>query len=284
MTNRLPESTKVTVFRFGETSDMSALAAGNRNTGIGGFFIGRANGSVAFVPKQRNKRRDRSLRNAIDQDIMLDPKATLFHEYVHYFMFQHRDAPYPLWYSEGFAELFSNLEFNEDDFVIGEVPPWRSPSLATISIDLEKTFDPPARGDRDTTGRTYAHGWLIASHLNLNPERRGQMGEYMVAIGEGASPMEAAERAFGDLDVLRAELEEFRRGAARTLRVPYAVNADPQVEIRKLTDAQAARMDLMIRSNRGVDEDEAAGLVRDARRLVAQYPQSSDVLLAADRG
>lgn len=282
MDEELPESSKVTVFRFGETSDMSVLLAGNRNTGVGGFFIGRASGSVAFVPRQQNKRRERSASNAIDSDMFLDPKATLFHEYVHYFMFQHRDAPYPLWYSEGFAELFSNVEFYEDHFVIGEVPTVRSAPLATIPIDLEKTFDPPRNESaREAIGRRYAHGWLIASHLNLNPERRGQMGEYMVAIGEGASPMEAAERAFGDLEVLRQELEEFRRGAARTLRVPYAVNADPAVDIRRLSADEEARMDLMIKSKRGVDEDGAARLVRDARALVQQYPSSAPVLLAA---
>ncbi|MDF1835558.1 MAG: hypothetical protein P1U62_11850, partial [Alteraurantiacibacter sp. bin_em_oilr2.035] len=112
----LPESSKVTVFRFGETQDMSRLLAGNRNTGVGGFFIGRAHGSVAFVPRQQNRRRTRSAREAMDTDMQLDPKATLFHEYVHYFMYQHRDAPYPLWYSEGFAELFSNVQFEDDHF------------------------------------------------------------------------------------------------------------------------------------------------------------------------
>lgn len=277
----LPPSAKVTVFRFGETADMSALAAGNRNTGIGGFFIGRAHGSVAFVPRRRDRQRVRSATELVDEDMMLDPKATLFHEYVHYFMFQHRDAPYPLWYSEGFAELFSNVQFEEDRFVIGEVPPWRSPALATIPIDLAATFDPPARRTRETVGRTYAHGWLIASHLNLNPARRGQMGQYMVAISQGATPMEAAEQAFGDLEVLRQELEEFRRGRARILRVPYAVNADPAIEIRQLAEDEAARMDLMIRSERGVDEQEAQRLVPQARSLVAQYPQSTAVLMAA---
>ncbi|QZH73922.1 MAG: hypothetical protein JY451_09055 [Erythrobacter sp.] len=277
----LPESSKVTVFRFGSTADMSALAANNRNSGIGGFFIGRAHGSVAFVPRTQDRRRERSAQQGIDRDMMLDPKATLFHEYVHYFMFQHRDAPYPLWYSEGFAELFSNVEFEEDHFIIGEVPSWRSASLATISIDLEDTFDPPARPDRYTTGRTYAHGWLIASHLNLNAERRGQMSNYMAAIAQGRTPMEAAEVAFGDLDVLRRELEDFRQGRARTLRVPYAVDADPAVEIRALDEAEAARMDLMILSKRGVDEDEARRLVTQARSLVASYPQSTAVLLAA---
>lgn len=277
----LPPSAKVTVFRFGETSDMSALAAGNRNTGIGGFFIGRASGSVAFVPRRRNIRRSRSARDEVDDDVFLEPQAVLAHEYVHYFMFQHRDAPYPLWYSEGFAELFSNLQFEDDYFIIGEVPPWRSISLSTISIDLEDTFDPPARGTRETVGRTYAHGWLIASHLNLNSERRGQMTEYMAAIAQGATPMEAAERAFGDLEVLRRELEEFRQGRARILRVPYAVEADPAVEIHQLAEDEAARMDIMIRSKRGVDEDQAQRLVGEARSLVADYPQSPAVLLAA---
>lgn len=277
----LPPSTKVTVFRFGETRDMSSLAAGSRNTGIGGFFIGRASGSVAFVPVRQNLRRGRSVREAADADTQLDPRGILFHEYVHYFMFQHADAPYPLWYSEGFAELFATLQFEDDHFIIGEMPSVRSFSLATLPIDLERTFDPPARRTRQDVGYTYGHGWLIASHLNLNPERRGQMTDYMVAIGEGASPMEAAERAFGDLEVLRDELEEFRQGRSRLLRVPYAVDTDPAVEIHRLREDEAARMDLMIRSNRGVDEDEARRLVGDARELVTQYPRSAEVLLAA---
>lgn len=277
----LPESSKVTVFRFGETRDMSALAAGNRVSGIGGFFIPRATGSVAFVPRQRDRRRTRDIGSSSSQ-MGLDPKGVLFHEYVHYFMYQHRDAPYPLWYSEGFAELFSNLEFEDDNFLIGEVPPWRSAALATLSIDLDETFDPPrTQSGWDYQARTYGHGWLIASHLNLNPERRGQMSTYMQAIARGARPMEAAREAFGDLDVLTRELEEFRQGRARTLRVPYAVAADPAVEVRALDAAEEARMELMMQSKIGVDEAEARSLVRTARQLAATYPQSAAVLLAA---
>jgi len=217
----------------------------------------------------------------MSSDTQLDPEGTLFHEYVHYFMFQHSDAPYPLWYSEGFAELFSNLEFNEDHFIIGEVPSHRSFGLTTVPVDLEKMFDPPASPDRYRTVRTYGHGWLLASHLNLNPERRGQMTRYMQAIAEGKPIMEAAEIAFGDLDVLRRELEEFRRGAARTLKVPYATQADPAVEIRPLDEAQAARMETMIIQKRGVDEKQAASLVNKTRGLVQRYPQSPEVLLVA---
>ena len=275
----LPESSKVTVFRFGETRDMSSLAAGNQHSGIGGFFIGRAHGSVAFVPRQADRRRTRRSQRMSERAMDLDPKAVLAHEYVHYFMYQHRDAPYPLWYSEGFAELFSNVQFEDDHFVIGDVPPWRSAALATLSVDLQDTFDPPQ--GRALTDRVYGHGWMIASHLNLNSERRGQMGRYMVAIGEVKPPMEAAEEAFGDLEVLRQELEEFRTGRARTLRVPYAVDADPEVRIRRLSEDEEARMQLMIASKAGVNEDEARDLVGQARSLVARYPDSPAVLLAA---
>ena len=107
------------------------------------------------------------------------------------------------------------------------------------------------------------------------------MGTYMAAIAQGKSPMEAAEESFGDLEVLRRELEEFRQGRARVLNVPYAAAADPEVNIRPLTEAETARMDLMINSKRGVDEDNAPRLARDARDLVGRYPQSEAVLLAA---
>jgi tetratricopeptide (TPR) repeat protein len=275
-----PESIKVTVFRFGETSDMAALA-GAAGSGIGGFFIPRASGAVAFVPMKRNVRRERGFQTAYDSNLDLDPKATLMHEYVHYFMYQHADAPYPLWYSEGFAELFSNVQFNDDHFVIGEVPPWRSPALATIKVDLEKTFDPPAKADRDSVGRIYGHGWLIASHLNLKPERRGQITKYMRGIADGKPPMESARLAFGDLDTLTAELEAFRKGRAFLLKVPYLERKEPEVEVSVLAPDEAARMQIMIPAKRGVDEEEAKKLVGTARTLTERYPNSAAVLLTA---
>lgn len=274
------EFIKVTVFRFGETADMASLA-GAAGSGIGGFFIPRASGAVAFVPVKRDTRRERGFQTELPAGMDLDPKSTLMHEYVHYFMHQHADAPYPLWYSEGFAELFSNVQFNADHFVVGEVPPARSFPLATIKVDLEKLLDPPAKPDGDTIGRVYGHGWLLASHLNLKPERRGQIGTYMRAIADGKQPMEAAKLAFGDLDKLTAELEAFRKGRAFLLKVPYRMSAEPQVSIRQLAPDEAARMPIMIRAKRGVEDSEAKRLVGTAHSLVERYPTSTAVLLAA---
>lgn len=275
-----PESIKVTVFRFGETKDMAALA-GAPGSGIGGFFIPRASGAVAFVPIKRDLHRERGFQTDVGRGMSLEPKAILMHEYVHYFMYQHADAPYPLWYSEGFAELFSNVQFSDDHFVIGEVPPWRSASLTLVKVDLKKTFDPPAKGTDNSIDRIYGHGWLLASHLNLKPERRGQIGKYIRAIADGKEPMDAAKIAFGDLDKLTAELEAFRKGRAFLLTVPYLQRTEPAVAIRALQPDEAARMSIMIRSKRGVDEGEAKKLAATARELAASYPESAPVLLAA---
>lgn len=275
----LPPSAKVIVFRFGETSDMATLA-GARNSGIGGFFIPRASGSYAFVPRRQNINREKGTRR-VASGMSLTPKGVLFHEYVHYFMYQHRNAPYPAWYREGFAEVFSTVEFEDERFIIGDVPPWRSYSLVEVPIDLEEMFDPPKEPSREYVPRTYAHGWLLASHLNFAPDRRGQFGEYMRLLAAGTPGLDAAKQAFGDLGTLKDELDEYRRGRARVLKVPYMYEDEPDVSVRKLNEAEEARIDMMIRSKVGVDEDMAARQLPEARELVAQYPESAAVLLAA---
>ncbi|WP_454597233.1 tetratricopeptide repeat protein [Qipengyuania sp. SM2507] len=275
----MPESSKVIVFRFGQTKDMASLAGAPRS-GIGGFFIPRASGSYAFVPRRKNLTYSRSNQGRM-QGLDLEPKAVLFHEYVHYFMYQHRNAPYPAWYREGFAEIFSTLRSEGDRFVIGDAPTWRSVEIMAVDLDIEKMIDPPEKGDRYTVARTYGHGWLLASLLNFTPERRPQITEYVTLLAEGKPRLEAAKEAFGDLDELEKEMDRYRRGAAKVLKANYISKEPPAVSIRKLTEAEEARIDLMIQSKVGVDEKAAAKQLPEARQLLASYPDSVPVLLAA---
>lgn len=275
----MPESSKVIVFRFGQTKDMASLAGAPRS-GIGGFFIPRASGSYAFVPRRQDLTYSRSNQGRM-QGLNLEPKAVLFHEYVHYFMYQHRNAPYPAWYREGFAEIFSTLRSEDDRFVIGDVPSWRSVEIMAVDIDLEKMLDPPEKGDRYTVARTYGHGWLLASLLNFTPERRPQITEYLTLLAQGQPRLEAAEQAFGDLDELEKEMDSYRRGTAKVLKASYLNKEPPAVSIRRLTEDEEARIDLMIQSKVGVDEDAAAKQIPEARKLLASYPDSIPVMLAA---
>lgn len=274
----LPPSSKVTVFRYGQTKDMASLA-GAPGSGIGGFFIPRASGSYAFVPRTQNKTYSRSNQGRVE-GMDLDPKAVLFHEYVHYFMYQHRNAPYPAWYREGFAEVFSTLRSEGDRFVIGDAPTWRSYEIMAVNIDVEEMFAPGER-NRETVARTYGHGWLLASLLNFTPERRPQITDYVTRLARGEDRLEAARQAFGDLDQLEKDMNAYRRGAAKVLKAPYMNKQEPAVEIRKLSEDEEARIDLMIRSKVGVDEDAAAKQLPEARSLVSRYPDSVPVLMAA---
>lgn len=101
------ESGKVTLYQFGKSDDIGKLA-GQR--GVYGFFIPRAGDSVAFVPLEADKEGFQAGSPGARQSYEFDrggisPEAVLFHEYAHYFMYYHKPAAYPLWYSEGFAEL-----------------------------------------------------------------------------------------------------------------------------------------------------------------------------------
>lgn len=274
----LPESAKVTVFRYGETKDMAVLA-GAPGSGIGGFFIPRASGSYAFVPREQNKRRARSNRGR-QSGMELEPKAVLFHEYVHYFMFQHRNAPYPAWYREGFAEVFSTLESDGDQFVIGDVPTWRSVGIMAVDLDVEAMMAPTPSNGGYNTARTYGHGWLLSSLLNFTPERRPQITDYVNRLAQGEDRLEAAKAAFGDLDTLEKQLRDYRRSAALIMRGRYMLPT-PEVETRALGADEEAMIDLMIESKVGVDEKSAAKQLPKARDLVSRYPQSVPVLLAA---
>ena len=275
----LPPSSKVVVFRFGQLKDMAALA-GAPGSGIGGFFIPRASGSYAFVPRRENTSYDRSNQGRIS-GMSLDPKAVLFHEYVHYFMYQHRNAPYPAWYREGFAEVFSTLRSEGDRFVIGDAPSWRSLEIMAVDIDLEEMFAPPEKPNRYRVARTYGHGWLLSSLLNFTPERRPQITDYVTRLARGEDRIEAAKASFGDLDVLEKELDAYRRSAAKVLKIKYMNPEEPEVSIRPLREDEEARIDLMIESKVGVDEKAAAKQLPKARALAAQFPQSVPVLMAA---
>ncbi|WP_162935618.1 tetratricopeptide repeat protein [Tsuneonella amylolytica] len=274
----LPDAVKLTVYQFGETRDIAALY-GNSRSGVAGFFIPRAGRSVAFVPLRQDRDRGGIGTRVVEGD--LDPGKVLFHEYTHYFMFQHAAAAYPFWYVEGFAELFGTLNLTENGFNLGEPPKHRASALRELTIDVRKLFDPPREMDYYMAMKQYAYGWMAVSYLTFEPSRKGQLADYLKRINAGEENLPAAEKAFGDLSALQKDLEAYRNGRARAIAVTYANYQPPRVDVRPLTEAQAAQMDLHIRSSRGVNESSARALVDPARELVTRYPESIAVLRAA---
>lgn len=279
-TSATSENTKVTIYQFGNSEAIGKLAGMN---GVVGFFIPRAGESVAFVPLAADRERPSNSSPGARQGYEfyqnnIDPESVLFHEYAHYFMYQHAPAAYPGWYSEGFAELFGTLKLEPKGFTLGEPAEHRKAEISMVQVDADKMFDTRARY---ITFPQYGHGWLAVSYLSFKPERQGQLANYLSALNRGVEGRQAAREAFGDLEQLERELNAYRRQRALGLTAQFASQSEPIVSVRRLSTAEAARMPLRVRAKAGVTREQARGMLAEARRLAIQFPESLPVQLTA---
>lgn len=277
--NGLPENhveasraNKPIIYRFGDYVDMSRMY-GNASAGVGGFFIPRAGASVAFAPARRqrsnNARERRDRTDSIEQ--------VLLHEYTHYFMMQNFPAAYPRWYSEGYAEMVSTMRFMEDgSFHIGDPPQSRGQMINMMPASrLSEMLD----DDREITGydafQHYVTGWLFSHYMNFDPAREAKLREFLVAVDNGEPSLQAAERIIGDLDAIQRELVRYKNGPFPGYNVRPNVTTPPEVQVRRLSDAEVALIDAEMALWRGVTRDQATTFAGRLRTLVTQYPDNS---------
>jgi hypothetical protein len=93
-------SNRVTVFVVKSEREMQRLSGSKM---IAGFYIPRAGGSVAFVPRVG--------ASGIELDYSM---IVLLHEYAHHFIISNSNFPLPRWLGEGAAEFFSAASFRAD--------------------------------------------------------------------------------------------------------------------------------------------------------------------------
>lgn len=274
------ESHKLTVFRFGDTDDISRLVPG-----AAGFYIPNLSGSHAFTPVKDDSKDTGSLLGARGESEKkkLDPEKVLFHEYTHHFMFQHFDAAYPRWYSEGYAETVATIRMNPDgSFHIGDPPNYRSDLLfqSMLNISAERLLTSPYRPTGEDVMAWYGIGWLLNHYLTFEPSRQGQLKQYLRDIKSGVKPAAAARKAFGDLDKLNREITKYKSGKLRGIDVKIANFSPPVAQMRKLTPDEEAIMKVRIQTKAGVTKKEAPDVARQARSVAEKYPNSHAVLLA----
>lgn len=151
---------RLTVFVVGTPSDVRRLMH-NPQVNATGFYIPRAGGSVAVVPR----------RGLGDGRFGLQAETILLHEYAHHFMLENFPAGYPAWFIEGFAEFNPSAKFNEDGSVgIGMPAMHRAYGLALGSpLSAETLLTADARElNADQRQSLYARGWLLTHFLTFN--------------------------------------------------------------------------------------------------------------------
>ena len=95
------DGNRLTVFVVRSDADVQKLIHDSSGF-VRGFYLPRASGSVAFVPR----------RSGSGSQWDLDADTVFFHEYSHHLMMQELDSPAPPWLVEGFAEFMSTARFD----------------------------------------------------------------------------------------------------------------------------------------------------------------------------
>jgi len=98
----------------------------------------------------------------------LAARPILYHEYTHFLVHNESRAPYPPWFDEGFAELFSSVDVRGGMVRVGIVPPHRLNDLRYLkSLPYSRVIR--ARGLEDWSSEDiamfYAQSWLIVHYL-----------------------------------------------------------------------------------------------------------------------
>lgn len=264
-------SDRVTVFIVRSESEVRKLY-GEGSKYVGRFYIPRAGGSLAIVPRVQGGRRE-----------LDDSMLTLLHEYAHHFLISHSNFPMPRWLSEGSAEYFASASFYPDGSVgIGQAAQHRAAELyLAVDVDTEELLDPAVyeKNKGKSYDAFYGKSWLLYHYLRSAKQRDGQTGRYIQLLAEGKQAREAALEAFGDFAVLEKELDSYlQRDRFMSFKLPPSVLPIAPVTVRTLTAGEAEMMPVRIRSRRGVNSEEAELLLVEARAIAARYPGDPAVL------
>jgi tetratricopeptide (TPR) repeat protein len=269
-------SNRVTVYVVQNADQVRKLFGGD-NRYVAGFYVPRAGGTIAIVPRVKSG----------ESEYDLSGERVLLHEYAHHVMYGESALSYPLWYSEGFAEFLASAGFEKDGGVgLGKPAMHRAYELfQSKNVPIERLLDTKAylaKRDRSKEyDEFYGRSWLLFHYLTFSNTRKGQLRAYLSAIRKGATEIDAAREVFGDLKLLDKELERYQN-ASRMNYLPLKPELfkTSSISVRPLDAAESAVMPLVIRSRRGVDEEGAAKLLPEVRAVAAKFPNSAPVMAA----
>ncbi len=140
--------------------------------------------------------------------------GVLYHEYTHYLFNNGTTHYYPLWYSEGVAEMFRTIVVRDDVATVGALPEDRRGSLMQPEpTPLNLLLDATNYSQLEDVHRFYADSWLLVHYLHASrgAEMPGQLTQYLEALARAVPPIDAWQDAFGmTLDELEVALEKHR--------------------------------------------------------------------------
>ncbi len=266
-------SNRVTVYVVGSDSDVKRLY-GDPKSHVAGFYMPLAGGSFAVVPRVSGSGQNLDFS-----------KIILLHEYAHHFMISVSGFGMPRWYSEGGAEFFASASFTPDGFVwLGKPAQHRAGELYFAKdVKAANLLDPASYVPPKGNGYDafYGKSWLLFHYLTFEPSRNGQLQTYLRLLTQGKSSREAGLEAFGDFTRLESDLDKYlQRSRIGAFKVPPARINPGATQVRALSAGYAAMMPIIVRSKSGVNPQQAAEVIKDARAVAGRFPGDGAVLAA----
>ncbi|MGH9470498.1 MAG: hypothetical protein ACRD1N_09170 [Terriglobia bacterium] len=233
------------------------------------------------------------LRNADRAYILLrlglpgdNPYRVVYHEYAH-LMLGENFPSIPLWLNEGLSEFYSDSDLDRKTVWLGlpsrqDLTLLRAQPLLPLQALFAAGASSPYYNERGKGTIFYAESWALVDYLmflKTDPATgRGPIDNYLQLIAEGAEPVAAGARAFGDLTRLQNTLAAFvqrRQFHYYRLKVNQRRPKSPfsVIELNP-ADAAAIRGDFLVR----------VGREAEARSLLTQALQADPGLAGAQQG
>lgn len=146
-----------------------------------------------------------------------NPFHALYHEYAHAILHLNF-GELPLWLDEGLAEFYGNSKISDKESRVGTIDEThlyilQQNKLLPVDTLLNVDHSSPYYSESNQASVFYAESWALVHYLLLDPEaQKGQLlKNFLAAWDRGASQLDAARQAFGDLQRFGKVIEAYSR-------------------------------------------------------------------------
>src|SRR3954453_5696333 len=204
----------------------------------------------AFAYYQRSRKRD----YIVMQDLSSEHYRTAVHVYTHLIV-EHSGLKLPIWLNEGLADLYSSMEPNGNQTMVGRPIEGHLIVLGNekwldLALLTSVRQDSPYYNERTKMQMFYAESWALTHMLALGKDYQAGFGRFLASVSAGANAETSFKAVYRKtLAQVMADLNGYFQH--RTIQVSLfdskleKVNLQPAVEELSILQTELALADLV---------------------------------------
>ncbi len=174
----------------------------------------------------------------------------VFHEYTHLLIHQNVSS-LPLWVNEGLAEFYAHTRILDKEFQLGypsehHVRYLRENRMIPLATLFSVDHTSPYYNEEHKGSIFYAQSWALVHYLMAEgfKQSKSPLAAFLALLHQGVEPVEAAQRAFGNLSKLESALVGYVNAAGYNFwRSKTEIDdEDNTVPVREVSPAESAAL------------------------------------------